>query len=113
MFCQVRCKFECSELHHISFSILQIDPVFHMVTATVNPMLMNKGYEYFWSNVLNEIQRSFGVHCQVSAMGVMLTGSLSQVTRAGEILEHQWRENYQDLQFSIVEQTGTNFNQTS
>ena len=114
MFCQECCKFDCSELHHISFSILQIDPVFYMVTATVNPMLMNTRSKNFWSNVFNEIQRSCGVQCQVTTIGVMLTGSLSQVTRAGEIVEHQWREREicQDLQFSNVDQTGTNFNQT-
>ena len=76
-------------------------------------MLMNTGSEYFWSNVFNEIQRSCGVQCQVSVLGVMLQGSLSQVTKAGEIIEHQWRQNYQYLQSSNVANraTGTNFNQ--
>ena len=45
----------------------------------------------------------------------MLTGSLSQVTKAGEILEHQWRKHYQDSQSPNVDlrarQSGTNFNQ--
>ena len=95
--------------------MLQIDPVFYMVTGTVNPMLMNTGSKYFWSDVFNVIQRSCGVQCQVSALGVMLTGSLSQVTRAGEILEHQWRKHYQDSQSPNVDhrarQSGTYFNQ--
>ena len=71
-------------------SILQIDPVFYMVTATVNPMLMSTGDEYFWSDVFNEIQRSCRMPCQVSAYGITLTGRLSQVTRAGQILQHKW-----------------------
>ena len=70
--------------------LLQIDPVFHVVSATVNPMLLNTGSEYFWSDVFNAIQSSCGVSCQVSAYGIMLTGSLSQVAKAGEILQHEW-----------------------
>ena len=70
--------------------LLQIDPVFHMVSATVNPTLLNTGSEYFWSDVFNAIQRSCEVSCQVSAYGIMLTGSLSQVAKAGEILQHEW-----------------------
>ena len=53
-------------------------------------MLLNTGSEYFWSDVFNAIQRSCGVSCQVSAYGIMLTGSLSQVAKAGEILQHEW-----------------------
>ena len=72
-----------------------------MLTATVNPMLMNTGSEHIWRNVFDKIQRSCGVQCQFSVLGVMLTGSLSQVTRAGEIIE----QNYQHLQFSNVDNT--------
>ena len=63
-----------------------------MVTATVNPMLMNTGSQYFWTDILNVVQRTCGVQCHISAYGVMVTGSLSQVTRAGGILQIRWRE---------------------
>ena len=96
---------------------MQIDPVFSMVTATVNPVLMNTGTQYFWSDIFNIIQKTCGVHCQVSVYGVMVTGSLSQVTEAGEILELKWRRHCQDLPSTNVDhhnlsnQHGTTFNQ--
>ncbi|CAB4023542.1 poly [ADP-ribose] polymerase 14-like isoform X2 [Paramuricea clavata] len=98
-------------------SLVSIDPVFYMVTATVNPVLMNTGTQYFWSDVFNIIQRTCGVHCQVSVYGVMVSGSLSQVTKAGEILELKWRRHCQDFPSTNVDhdnlsnQHGTTFNQ--
>ena len=94
---------------------MQIDPVFSMVTATVNPMLMNTGSQFFWTDLFNIVQRTCGVQCQISAYGVLLTGSLNQVTRARELLELQWRKHCQDLQLrnidhhNLVNQSDPNF----
>ena len=84
-----------------------------MVTATVNSMLMNTGTQYFWSEIFNVIQRACGVQCHVSAYGVMITGRLSQVTRAGDILQLRWRKLYEDLRLRAADQgqRGANFNQ--
>ena len=94
-----------------------IDPVFSMVTATVNSMLMNTGTQYFWSEIFNVIQRTCGVQCQASAYGVMITGKLSQVTKAGDILQLRWRKLCEDLRVAdqgspISYHGGVNFNQS-
>ncbi|CAB4039237.1 Hypothetical predicted protein [Paramuricea clavata] len=92
-----------------------------MVSATVNPALMNTvappASENFWSDVFNVIIKSCGVQCQPSTYGVMLTGRLSQVVSAGEILKLKWRSHCQDLQlrnvdyYNVFNQAGTIFSQ--
>ena len=88
-----------------------------MVTATVNSMLMNTGTQYFWSEIFNVIQRTCGVQCQVSAYGVLITGRLSQVTKAGDILQLRWRKLCEDLRAAdqgspMSFQAGVSFNQS-
>ncbi len=88
---------------------LQIDPVFSMVSATVSPVLMSTASQYFWSDFFNVLQSSCMVHCQPSVYGVLLTGTLSQVTKAGEVLELKWRQHCQDPKLRHIDQSGTNF----
>ena len=91
------------------------DRVFSVVTATVNPALMTTASQSVWNVVFKVIQSSCGVQCQLSAYGVLLTGSLSQVTRAGEILELKWKKESQNLNQSDMDfvQPGTALNQAS
>ncbi|XP_028398977.1 uncharacterized protein LOC114522486 [Dendronephthya gigantea] len=86
-----------------------IDQVYGKVTASVNPVIMSTGLEQFWSNVFNIIQKSCGVQCHVASFGVLVTGSLSQVTRAGEILNLQLKRHRQNG--SNLNQSDANFNQ--
>ena len=81
-----------------------------MVTATVNPMLMNTGSQYSWSNIFNVIQKSCGVQCQVSAYGILLAGTLSQIAKAGDILDLRWKKHCQSLKLQNV-QDHNSFNQ--
>ena len=91
---------------------MQIDPVFSMVTATINPVLMSTASEYFWSDIFNVIQKSYRVQCQPSAYGVLFTGTLSQIISAGEILEHHRKKHLPNMNHpNIFNQNGTNLNQ--
>ena len=99
---------------------MQIDPVFSVVTAVINPLLMSTGQENFWRDIFGVIQRSCGVHCQTSTCGMIFSGTLSQVANAGEILELQWKKhmhvNQGEKQFqqapTHLEESRLNFNQS-
>ena len=79
-----------------------------MVSATVNPALMSTASQHFWSNIFNVIQKSFGALCQPSPYGVLFTGTLSQVVKAGEMLEHYRKKHLQDLAAQARHHHGAN-----